>query len=153
MTIDAETIQELIERVVAAWGGVGAAEERVRGFEIPGLQAAQELLYLPLFAEIMEREDESAADQAKMSKYPVLQAIAEGRMSVEDFDKEDMVIAGDPDKIVRKVERYEKAGVDHLLCYMQVGYLKHEHILRSIELIGREVIPHFRSRVPAGTRT
>jgi alkanesulfonate monooxygenase SsuD/methylene tetrahydromethanopterin reductase-like flavin-dependent oxidoreductase (luciferase family) len=50
---------------------------------------------------------------------------------------------GDPETCIRIVERYEAAGVDQLLCLMQVGRIPHEKIMRSIELFGEKVIPRF----------
>jgi hypothetical protein len=31
--------------------------------------------------------------------------------------------------------------VDELICYKQFGHLSHESIMRSLDLIGREVMP------------
>jgi hypothetical protein len=42
--------------------------------------------------------------------------------------------------------RYEELGVDQLLCYVQFGHLSHESVLRTIELLGTEVIPELRRR-------
>lgn len=50
---------------------------------------------------------------------------------------------GDPDTCIRIVEQYEAAGVDQLICLMQVGRVPHEKIMRSIELFGERVIPRF----------
>jgi alkanesulfonate monooxygenase SsuD/methylene tetrahydromethanopterin reductase-like flavin-dependent oxidoreductase (luciferase family) len=50
---------------------------------------------------------------------------------------------GDPDTCIRIAERYQAAGVDQLLCLMQAGRIPHEKIMRSIELFGERVIPHF----------
>jgi alkanesulfonate monooxygenase SsuD/methylene tetrahydromethanopterin reductase-like flavin-dependent oxidoreductase (luciferase family) len=52
---------------------------------------------------------------------------------------------GDPETCIRIAERYEAAGVDQLLCLMQAGRIPHEKIMRSIELFGEKVIPHFRT--------
>lgn len=51
---------------------------------------------------------------------------------------------GDPDRCIRIVEQYERAGVDQLICLMQVGRIPHDTIMRSIELFARRVIPRFR---------
>jgi hypothetical protein len=42
--------------------------------------------------------------------------------------------------------RYEEAGVDQLLCYVQFGYLPHEKIMHSLELLGTKVIPALEKR-------
>jgi alkanesulfonate monooxygenase SsuD/methylene tetrahydromethanopterin reductase-like flavin-dependent oxidoreductase (luciferase family) len=54
---------------------------------------------------------------------------------------------GDPDTCTRIIEKYEAAGVDQLICFMQVGRIPHDKILRSIELFGEKVIPRFRGRM------
>lgn len=51
---------------------------------------------------------------------------------------------GTPEQCIRTIEKYEAAGVDQLLCFMQVGRIPHDKIMRSIELFGEKVIPHFR---------
>lgn len=51
---------------------------------------------------------------------------------------------GDPEECIRAVRLYEAAGVDQLICLMQVGRVPHETIMRSIKLFGERVIPAFR---------
>ena len=73
------------------------------------------------------------------------------------FDREDMVIVGTPDECFEKLLKYEEAGVDQVLCYLNFGYLPHEAVLRSIELLGTEVIPrlkaHRADRIAEGLTT
>jgi alkanesulfonate monooxygenase SsuD/methylene tetrahydromethanopterin reductase-like flavin-dependent oxidoreductase (luciferase family) len=52
-----------------------------------------------------------------------------------------MIIVGDPDQCIEKMKTYESLGVDQLLCYMQFGDLDHDAIMKSIELIGKHVLP------------
>ena len=66
-----------------------------------------------------------------------------GQVEYEDMDQEDMVIVGDPDKCIRKLEHYQRTGCDRVLCLMQGGEIPHQAVLRSIELFGEHVIPHF----------
>lgn len=40
--------------------------------------------------------------------------------------------------------RYEEAGVDTLLCLVNPYNIPHGTVMQTIELMGREVIPHFR---------
>jgi len=51
---------------------------------------------------------------------------------------------GTPDQIRELVHRYEAAGVDQLIFVCQAGRTRHEHIVESLELFGREVLPEFR---------
>jgi alkanesulfonate monooxygenase SsuD/methylene tetrahydromethanopterin reductase-like flavin-dependent oxidoreductase (luciferase family) len=78
--------------------------------------------------------------------FPLLESRARGEFDITEFDREDMVIVGTPDEIIRKLMRYEEAGVDQLLCYLNFGYLPHEAVMRSIELLGTKVIPELRRR-------
>jgi alkanesulfonate monooxygenase SsuD/methylene tetrahydromethanopterin reductase-like flavin-dependent oxidoreductase (luciferase family) len=52
-----------------------------------------------------------------------------------------MIIIWTPDECLEKIKRYEAAGIDQLLCYKQFGDLPHEKVKRSMELLGKEVIP------------
>ena len=53
------------------------------------------------------------------------------------------VIAGDPDEIIRRARLYEEAGVDQLLCLMNPHCIPHDRVLKTIELMGRYVLPEF----------
>ena len=53
---------------------------------------------------------------------------------------------GTPDQIREFLRRYEEAGVDQLIFVMQAGKNRHEDIMASLELFGREVLPEFAER-------
>ena len=78
-----------------------------------------------------------------MKSYPLIPKMMRGQVSYEDLDQEDMVIVGDPDKCIKKLEHYKRVGIDRVLCLMQVGQISHEAVLKSIELFGKHVVPHF----------
>ena len=73
--------------------------------------------------------------------FPLLKPQADGQVPIEHFDQGDMIIVGDVERVIEKMKRYVDIGVDHLICYSQFGYLPHESVMRSIELIGNEVMP------------
>jgi alkanesulfonate monooxygenase SsuD/methylene tetrahydromethanopterin reductase-like flavin-dependent oxidoreductase (luciferase family) len=50
---------------------------------------------------------------------------------------------GNPDTIIKVLKKYQEAGVDQVLCFMQMGNLAHNRIMDSIRLFGRHVIPYF----------
>ena len=77
-------------------------------------------------------------------EYPIIVKMMKGACTFEDLDAEDMVIVGDVEHCIRKIERYRAAGLDHLICLMQADRIPHAKVMRSIELFGREIIPHFR---------
>ena len=64
--------------------------------------------------------------------------------SIADLDQHPLVVAGDPERCIRKIERLRSHGVDQVICFMQFGGLEHDRIMESIRLYGEEVIPHFR---------
>ena len=50
---------------------------------------------------------------------------------------------------------YADLGVDQLICYVQFGYLEGDSIMKTIELLGKEVIPvlekhDVQTQVPVG---
>ena len=53
-------------------------------------------------------------------------------------------VVGTPDDCIAACKRYEEAGVDTLLCLVNPYAIDHATVMRTIELIGTEVIPHFR---------
>jgi alkanesulfonate monooxygenase SsuD/methylene tetrahydromethanopterin reductase-like flavin-dependent oxidoreductase (luciferase family) len=53
------------------------------------------------------------------------------------------VIIGDPESCRRKVEGYRDLGVDHLMCFMQIGDLPQSTILSGMRSAGKHLISHF----------
>ncbi|MBV1687842.1 LLM class flavin-dependent oxidoreductase [Novosphingobium sp. G106] len=84
--------------------------------------------------------------EQQAAAFPLLESRARGEFDITEFDREDMVIVGTPDEVLEKLMRYEEAGVDQLLCYLNFGYLPHEAVMRSIELLGTKVIPELKRR-------
>jgi alkanesulfonate monooxygenase SsuD/methylene tetrahydromethanopterin reductase-like flavin-dependent oxidoreductase (luciferase family) len=53
---------------------------------------------------------------------------------------------GTPEQVREYLRRYEEAGVDQVIFVLQAGRNRHEHIMESIEMFGREVLPEFLDR-------
>jgi alkanesulfonate monooxygenase SsuD/methylene tetrahydromethanopterin reductase-like flavin-dependent oxidoreductase (luciferase family) len=53
---------------------------------------------------------------------------------------------GTPDQVREFLRRYEECGVDQVIFVSQAGKNRHEHIMESLELFGREVLPEFKER-------
>lgn len=51
---------------------------------------------------------------------------------------------GDPARCIENVRRYAQVGADRLVSVMQLGEVRHDDLMRSIELFGSEVIGAFR---------
>jgi len=73
--------------------------------------------------------------------FPLLKRQLEGNFTPQEFNDADMIVVGDPDHVLTKMLRYAEVGVEQLLCYVQFGYLSHESVMRTLELLGTEVIP------------
>ncbi|MDD9376716.1 LLM class flavin-dependent oxidoreductase [Streptomyces sp. ZAF1911] len=80
--------------------------------------------------------------------FPLLAPILEGNVPVREFSDGDMILIGDAETIVTKAKRYADLGVDQLICYVQWGYLEHREILRTLEILGKEVIPELAQYTP-----
>jgi alkanesulfonate monooxygenase SsuD/methylene tetrahydromethanopterin reductase-like flavin-dependent oxidoreductase (luciferase family) len=55
---------------------------------------------------------------------------------------------GTPDDFRTHVRSFEAAGVDQIILLQQAGRNRHEHICRSMELLGRDVLPEFAAKSP-----
>jgi alkanesulfonate monooxygenase SsuD/methylene tetrahydromethanopterin reductase-like flavin-dependent oxidoreductase (luciferase family) len=59
----------------------------------------------------------------------------------EALADQDSVIIGDVETCRRKIEKFQAAGFDRLMCLMQFGQLSHEQVLGSIRRVGEALIP------------
>ena len=89
----------------------------------------------------LEWEFPNFPEEERDQIFPLLKRQLEGDFDPQEFSEADMIVVGDPDQCLTKMRRYEELGVDQLICYVQFGHLEHESILRTIELLGTELIP------------
>jgi alkanesulfonate monooxygenase SsuD/methylene tetrahydromethanopterin reductase-like flavin-dependent oxidoreductase (luciferase family) len=61
----------------------------------------------------------------------------------EQLKAHDMIVVGNPDYVNRKLETFQKAGLDQVIFFKQAGKIPHQNIMRSLRLIGKHVLPHF----------
>jgi alkanesulfonate monooxygenase SsuD/methylene tetrahydromethanopterin reductase-like flavin-dependent oxidoreductase (luciferase family) len=54
-----------------------------------------------------------------------------------------MVVVGNPDEVIRKLESFQKAGVDQVICFKQAGRIPHQKIMNSLRLMAKHLLPHF----------
>jgi hypothetical protein len=78
----------------------------------------------------------------------LLNPLMEGNVPIDHFDKADMIVVGDPEECLTKMKHYADLGVDQLICYVQFGYHDNESVLKTIELLGKEVIPELEKYKP-----
>ena len=65
-------------------------------------------------------------------------------LTLEYLTESGACVLGTPDDCIEACQKYEAAGVDLLLCLVNPLKIPHESVMRTIELMGKEVIPHFR---------
>ncbi len=94
----------------------------------------------------LEWELPNLSQEERDATFPLLKRQIEGNFDVREFHEADMIIVGDPDQCLEKMLRYEELGVDQLICYVQFGHLSHESIMRTIELLGTEIVPKLAAR-------
>ena len=66
--------------------------------------------------------------------------------SNDELIEDGMAIGGNPDTICRAVEKWAEAGLDQMIFLLQAGRTTHDEVMRSIDLIGRQVIPRFETK-------
>ena len=44
---------------------------------------------------------------------------------------------------MRKLETFQQAGISQVICFKQAGRIPHANIMRSIQRIGKYVLPYF----------
>ena len=83
--------------------------------------------------------------EARDKAFPLLKKQADGDFDIHSFDEQHMVIIGTPEECLRTCIKYEEAGIDQVLCYVNFGYLPQEAVLESITLLGDYVIPELKA--------
>ncbi len=66
-------------------------------------------------------------------------------ISLEYLMDSNACVLGTPDECLEACRAYEEAGVDLLLCLVNPYKISHESVMQTIELMGTEVIPKFRT--------
>jgi alkanesulfonate monooxygenase SsuD/methylene tetrahydromethanopterin reductase-like flavin-dependent oxidoreductase (luciferase family) len=88
---------------------------------------------------------ESAAEE-EVERYlaSTLMAYAPPGQSVQQV-ADSVALVGTPDQVRARLESYRAAGVTHVLCRLSMDDTPPEVARTTIQLLGREVIPHFAS--------
>lgn len=86
------------------------------------------------------------SEEEQKAVFPLLDPVIKGEVPVEHYQNEDMIIVGTPEECLEKILRYESVGVDQLLCYVQFGDLPHDKVMRTLELLAKEVMPKLEER-------
>jgi alkanesulfonate monooxygenase SsuD/methylene tetrahydromethanopterin reductase-like flavin-dependent oxidoreductase (luciferase family) len=77
---------------------------------------------------------------------------ARREMSPKRLVERGLLCAGNPDTCIEVLERFEKLGIDLILCFMEMGRVPHQRTMESIKLFGKHVIPHFKQHANGQSR-
>lgn len=100
--------------------------------------------YKTVAAFIIQWELGHLSEEEHDKVFPLLKKQADGDFDINMFDEQDMVIVGTPEECLQKFLKYEEVGIDQVLCYVNFGYLPHQAVMKSIELLGDYVIPELK---------
>lgn len=122
------------KKAIALGGGMLCTETSAEARK----QVRPMLDMVKLSTDAYERLSKLSADYAYMG------AITGIDLNDEDYLLRDSgsFLVGDPAECIEQVHRYQAAGVDTLV--MRIDSVPHEQRMRSIELFGNYVIPHFK---------
>jgi alkanesulfonate monooxygenase SsuD/methylene tetrahydromethanopterin reductase-like flavin-dependent oxidoreductase (luciferase family) len=138
----AEPVGAFVNNQVAALGVIHCAETDKQAKDIGGPGG---MWFLNKSLQLYRPWQEQGVKVPDSYKF-ALNAISGERTgkTVDDFIEGGMFCMGNPDTCIRVLKKYEAAGVDQVLCFMQCGSIPHQNIMDSIRLFGKYVIPYFR---------
>jgi alkanesulfonate monooxygenase SsuD/methylene tetrahydromethanopterin reductase-like flavin-dependent oxidoreductase (luciferase family) len=84
---------------------------------------------------------ERQRDYATYEYVKPLAGMDPGVLSFDYLDSIGACLVGDPERVIATARRYAAAGCDLLLCLAQPRAIPHAKVLRSLELLGEQVIP------------
>src|SRR5438445_478803 len=117
-----------------------SASENMRGSKFPSIWGFSKG-NARSFSASLKWEMPHFSEAEKDRAFPLLKPQMEGNFDPRMFSDADMIVVGDPDTCYEKMVKYAELGVDQLICYVQFGYLSHDSVVRTIELLGEKIIP------------
>jgi len=138
-------LTQVITNKIGTYTLVHCAESR-RDFEQNRLWDSMWWWYKGIAEFMLKWEFAHLSEAEQKAIFPLVDKRSRGEFDITEFDREDMVIVGTPDECVEKFLRYDEAGVDQVLCFVNFGYLPQEAVMRSIDLLGTYVIPELKKR-------
>jgi alkanesulfonate monooxygenase SsuD/methylene tetrahydromethanopterin reductase-like flavin-dependent oxidoreductase (luciferase family) len=142
---DPDPITRVTTNKVAAYTLVHCAESMAQ-CEANGIWESVWWWYKNLAEFTLEWELPHLTKEQQDQTFPLLKRQLEGDFDAQEFSDADMIVVGDPAQCLAKMEHYAELGVDQLICYVQFGHLAHESVMRTIELLGTELIPALEAR-------
>lgn len=143
----AKPLTDVTTNKVAAYTLVHCAETMAQA-EANGIWDSVAWWYQNLAQFTLDWELVHLSEAEKASTFPLMKPLLEGHIPIQHFHDADMLVVGDPERCLAKLKHYADLGVDQLICYVQFGHHSHESVMKTIELLGKEVRPELESYVP-----
>jgi alkanesulfonate monooxygenase SsuD/methylene tetrahydromethanopterin reductase-like flavin-dependent oxidoreductase (luciferase family) len=144
---DAKPISDVATNKVAAYTLVHCAETNQQARD-NGVWESVAWWYQNIAQFTLDWELPHLDPAAQEASFPLLKPLMEGNIPIDSFDEGDMIVVGDPERCFEKMKHYADLGVDDLICYVQFGYHSGESTLKTIELLGKEVLPELEKYTP-----
>ena len=146
---DATPISDVATNKVAAYTLVHCADTMADA-EANGIWDSVAWWYRSIAEFTLEWEFPNLPAEERDRVFPGLQRLIDGETPVQQFADANMIVVGDPEQCLEKLKRYADLGVDNVICYVQFGFHSHESTMRTIELLGKEVLPELQAYVASG---
>src|SRR4029078_6838107 len=149
---EAKPISDVATNKVAAYTLVHCAETEQQAVD-NGVWESVAWWYQNIAQFTLDWELPHLSKEEQDATFPLLKPLMEGNIPIEAFHQGDMIVVGDPDQCFNTMKHYADLGVDELICYVQFGYHSGESTLKTIELLGKEVLPELEKYVTVNTDT
>ncbi|MBK7951480.1 MAG: LLM class flavin-dependent oxidoreductase [Deltaproteobacteria bacterium] len=143
----AKPLTDVTTNKVAAYTLVHCADSLAQA-EANGIWGSVAWWYQNLAQFTLDWELVHLSEAEKASTFPLMKPLLEGNIPIQHFHDADMLVVGDPERCLQKMKHYADLGVDQLICYVQFGHHSHESVMKTIELLGKEVRPELEHYVP-----
>lgn len=143
----AKPITDVTTNKVAAYTLVHCADS-LQQAEDNGIWKSVAWWYQHLAQFTIEWELPHLSKEEQDQVFPLLKPMLEGEIPIETFHEADMVVVGDAERCYQKMKHYADLGCDSLICYVQFGYHSHESVMKTIEILGKEVLPELEHYEP-----
>ncbi len=144
---DPKPLTQVTTNKVAAYTLVHCAES-IEQAEANGVWDSVAWWYQNLAQFTLDWELPHLSKEEQESAFPLLNPLMKGEIPLQHFHDADMLVVGDPERCYQKMKHYADLGVDQLICYVQFGHHSHESVMKTIELLGKEVLPELEKYTP-----
>ena len=117
--------KDIYARLLESWGGV--PDDLKQNFS--------------RYVELGDEKDEEFTD---LSGGEAITYAIWNQLDADTLCDRGVIIGGDPESCIRAIREHEKVGTDQLMIMIQSETIPHEKVMKSIELLGKYVIPEFK---------